>query len=75
MKVYASNTFLAGHLLETAFAVLRNEGLQPVDCLSMVYGQLVDGIDISPAQQAELHDYLKRVVDEAETRMNGGDKQ
>ena len=67
MKVYASNTFLAGQLLETTFAVLRNEGLQPVDCLSMVYGQLVDGIDVSPAQQAALHDYLQKIVDETET--------
>jgi len=50
MKVYASNTFLAGHLLETAFAVLRNEGLQPVDCLSMV-SWLMASILVLPSKQ------------------------
>ena len=73
MKMYAGNTVLAGQVLETAFAILRNEGLQPVDCLSMAYGQLADGIDISTAQQVALHDYLRKVVDETETRLNRGD--
>ena len=62
MKLYAHNRQLAEQLLETAFAILRNEGLQPADCLAMAYGRLVDGIDVSPVQQAELHDYLRRVL-------------
>ena len=40
MKLYAGNTDLAGQLLETAFAILRNEGLQPVDSMALVYSQL-----------------------------------
>jgi len=62
MKLYAGNTGLAGQLLETAFAFLRNEGLQPVDCMALVYGQLAGGIDVSPAQQVALHDYLRQVL-------------
>ena len=62
MKLYANNRQLAEQLLETAFAVLRNEGLQPVDCLALVCHQLADGIDVSPAQQATLHDFLRRLL-------------
>jgi hypothetical protein len=62
MKLYAGNAGLARQLLETAFAILRNEGLQPVDCMALVYGQLTGGIDVSPAQQAALEDFLKQVL-------------
>ena len=75
MKLYADNKALAGQLLETAFSILRNEGLQPVDCMVMVYGQLTEGIDVSEAQNKALHDYLQQVVDEIEIRMNRGCKQ
>jgi len=63
MKTYANNEVLAGQLLETAFAILRNEGLQPVDCMEMVYGQLTEGIDVSDAHRASLRSYLREVVD------------
>jgi len=62
MKLYADNTALARQLLETAFAILHNEGLQPVDCLALVYGQFAGGIDVSPAQQMALHDYLRKIL-------------
>jgi hypothetical protein len=62
MKLYAGNTALAGQLLESAFAILRNEGLQPVDCMALAYSQLAGGIDVSPAQQVAMHDCLRRVV-------------
>ena len=74
MKVYASNTVIAGQLLETAFAILRNEGLQPMDCMVMVCGQLTDGIDVSEAQSVVLYDYLQQVVDETELQMNREDE-
>ena len=53
MKLYGNNRQLAEQLLETAFALLRNEGLQPANCLALVWGQLAGGIDVSPSQ---LHD-------------------
>ena len=62
MKLYGHNRLLVEQLMETAIAILRNEGLQPADCLAMAYGRLVDGIDVNPVQQAELHDYLRRVL-------------
>ena len=62
MKLYANNRLLAEQLLETAFAILRNERLQPVDCLALAYGLLADGIDVNPAQQVELHDWLQRAL-------------
>jgi hypothetical protein len=62
MKLYGNNRLLAEQLLETAFAILRNEGLQPAECLAMAYGQLTDGIDVTPVQQAVLHDYLRRML-------------
>ena len=64
MKLYADNKALAGQLLETAFSILRNEGLQPVDCMVMVYGQLAEGIDVSDVHRASLHGYLREVVDD-----------
>jgi len=74
MKLYADNTVLAGHLLEAAFAILRNEGLQPVDCMVMVYGQLTGGVDVNEAQCAAMYDYLQKIVDETEARMNREDR-
>ena len=71
MKPYADNTTLAGQLLETAFAILRNEGLQPVDCMEVVYGQLAEGVDVSKVQRATLLRYLQQVVDAAEARRIG----
>ena len=62
MKLYGNNRLLAEQLLETAFAILRNEGLQPADCLAIAYGQLADGIDVTPIQQVVLHAYLRRVL-------------
>ena len=64
MKLYGNNRQLAAQLLETAFAILRNEGLRPADCLAISYHQLADGIDVSPEEQAGLHEYLQRVIDE-----------
>ena len=61
MKLYGNNRQLAEQLLETAFSILRNEGLQPADCLASIYGQLHDGIDVSPAQQAALRACLRRL--------------
>ena len=66
MKMYAGNKVLAGQLLETAFAILRNEGLQPVDSMEVVYGQLAEGVDVSEAQRAAMHDYLQIIVDGTE---------
>ena len=43
MKLYADNHWLAEQLLETAFALLRNEGLQPADCLIMAWAAVVWG--------------------------------
>jgi hypothetical protein len=62
MKLYGHNRLLVEQLLETAFAILRNEGLQPAECLAMAYGQLADGIDVTPVQRAALHDYLRQVL-------------
>ena len=75
MKLYADNKALASQLLETAFAILRNEGLQPVDCMEMVYGQLTEGVDASEVNRAALLDYLQQVVDEPETRVKREGKQ
>lgn len=49
MKLYGDNTVLADHLLETAFALLRNAGRDPVDNMGMVYRALAGGIDVSPS--------------------------
>lgn len=59
MKLYANNKILASQLLETAFTILRNEGLEPVDCMAMVHDQLIDGIDVSHEQRAALRGYLR----------------
>ncbi len=40
MKLYGNNRQLAAQLPETAFGILRNEGLQPADCLAVAYGLL-----------------------------------
>ena len=68
MKLYGDNTVLADHLLETAFALLRNAGREPVDNMGMVYRALASGIDISRSQQDALHDYLRRVVADYDAR-------
>ena len=68
MKVYADNQELAGQLLEIAFSILHNEGLQPVNCMEMVYSKLMDGVDVSKVKRAALLYYLKQVVDEAAAR-------
>ena len=62
MKLYANNRLLAEHLLETAFAILRNEGQQPADVMALVYDLLTSGIDVTTIQQVALHDYLRRVL-------------
>ena len=62
MKLYANNHLLAEQLLATAFALLRNEGLGPADAMETSYRLLTGGIDITPAQQAELHEYLRQVL-------------
>ena len=71
MKLYGDNTVLADHLLETAFALLRNAGREPVDIMEMVYRALAEGIDVSPSQQDALHDYLRRVVADYDARRSG----
>jgi hypothetical protein len=62
MKMYADNKVLAGQLLETAFALLRNEGRQPADGMALAYDLLVGGIDVTTVQQSALHDYLREVL-------------
>ena len=67
--MHGSNTVLSGHLLETAFALLRNAGHEPVDIMCMVYHALTDAVDVSPLQQEALHDYLRRVVADHNVRL------
>jgi hypothetical protein len=62
MKLYANNQLLAGHLLEIAFTLLRNEGRQPVDAMALAYDLLVGGIDVTKSQRVALHDYLRQVL-------------
>jgi hypothetical protein len=62
MKMYADNKVLAGQLLETAFALLRNEGRQPADVMALAYNLLVGGIDVTTVQQSALRDYLRDVL-------------
>ena len=62
MKLYASNQLLSEYLLETAFAILRNEGLQPVDVMALTYDLLVGGVDTTTTQKVRLHDYLRQVL-------------
>ena len=64
MKLYANNQLLSEYLLETAFAILRNEGLQPVDVMALAYDLLVGGIDTTATQQVVLHGYLRQVLAE-----------
>ena len=52
MKMYADNKVLAGQLLETAFAILHNEGRQPADIMALAYDLLVGGIDVTTVQPA-----------------------
>ena len=68
MKLYGDNTVLVGQLLETAFALLRNAGREPVDILGMVYCSLADGLDVSPRQREGLHEYLRSIVAEYDAR-------
>jgi len=70
MKIHANNRQLAEHLLETAFAILRNAGQEPVDAMALSYGLLADGIDVSPNQQAELHHYLRQVLADFDDRFS-----
>ena len=79
MKLYADNRRLAEQLLETAFALMRNEGAEPGDCLALAYRLLADGIDVSPAQRAALREFLvqaltRPAVTAAET-LAGGNPQ
>ena len=62
MKLYANNQLLSEYLLKTAFAILRNEGRQPVDVMALAYDLLVGGIDITATQQVVLHGYLRQVL-------------
>jgi len=62
VKLYGNNRLLAEQLLETAFGILRNEGLQPADCLAISYHQLADGIDVTPARHAAMQDCLRRLL-------------
>jgi hypothetical protein len=62
MKIYANNQLLAGHLLEVAFTLLRNEGRQPVDAMALAYDLLIGGIDVTKSQRVALHDYLRQVL-------------
>ena len=62
MKLYANNYQLAEQLLENVFALLRNEGLQPADCMALAYRLLADGIDVSPAQKDSLREFLTQAL-------------
>ena len=48
MKLYADNRRLAEQLLETAFALLRNAGAEPEECLALAIGMLAGGVDDNP---------------------------
>ena len=51
MKLYANNGLLAEYQLDIAFAILRNEGRQPVDAMALAYDLLVGGIDTTTTQK------------------------
>jgi hypothetical protein len=61
MKFYENNKQSAEQLLEIAFAILRNEGQQPVVSIALVYKLLTRDIDVTTTQQAALHGYAQQV--------------